>query len=118
MRFQRGNEKALWWKILAHLQKQRKARVNVVICDSSTFKYHRHGGGKKGQQSKGRSISDLTTKLHLAITPEFHIIECYLSGGNRADISCADDLTACVSGCYIIEDKGYDSNSSYLFDVK
>ena len=29
----------------------------------------------------------LTTKLHLAITPDFHIVEGYLSGGNIADIS-------------------------------
>ena len=34
-----------------------------------------------------------------------------MSGGNRADISCANGLTASVSGCYIIEDKGYDSNN-------
>lgn len=47
-RFQRGNERALWWKILANLQKQRKAKMNIVICDSSSFKYHRHGGGQKG----------------------------------------------------------------------
>ena len=61
------------------------------------------------------SISGLTTKLHLAITPDFHIVEGYLSGGNIADISCADDLTACVSGCYIIEDKGYDSNKHRIY---
>jgi hypothetical protein len=48
--------------------------------------------------------------LHLAITPDFQVIEGYLSGGNKADISCADELTARVSGCYILEDKGYDSN--------
>ena len=30
-RFQRGNDRALWWKILAHLQKQRKVTMNVVI---------------------------------------------------------------------------------------
>jgi hypothetical protein len=53
--------------------------------------------------------------LHLAITPEFHIVEGYLSGGNRADISCADGLTAFVSGCYIIEDKGYDSNNHRIY---
>ena len=51
MRFQRGNEKSLWWKILSNLQKQKKATMNVVICDSSTFKYHRHGGGQKGGNS-------------------------------------------------------------------
>lgn len=53
--------------------------------------------------------------MHLAITPDFHIIESYLSGGNRADISCANDLTASVSGCYIIEDKGYDSNNHRMY---
>lgn len=58
----------------------------------------------------------MTTKLHLAITPDFRIVAGYLSGGNRADISCADNLTASVFGCYIIEDKAYDSNKhrSYL----
>ena len=60
-------------------------------------------------------MSGLTTKLHLAITPDFHIIEGYLSGGNQADISNADGLTAMVSGCYIIEDKGYDSNKHRIF---
>ena len=52
----------------------------------------------------------------MAITPDFRIVEGYLSGGNRADVACADDLTAAVFGCYIIEDKGYDSNKhrSYL----
>ena len=49
-------------------------------------------------------------KLHLAITPDFKIIEGFLTGGNRADISFADDLTAEVVGCWIIEDKGYDSD--------
>ena len=33
-----------------------------------------------------------------------------MTGGNRADISFADDLTAEVFGCWVIEDKGYDSN--------
>ena len=39
------------------------------------------------------------------------VIEGFLSGGNRSDICVANELTAEVSGCYIIEDKGYDSNS-------
>ena len=52
----------------------------------------------------------MTTKLHLAITPDFHIIDGFLTSGNTADISVADELTADVSGCYVIEDKGYDDN--------
>jgi transposase len=48
--------------------------------------------------------------LHIAITAEFHVIEGLLTGGNKADISVADELTAEVVGCYVIEDKGYDSD--------
>lgn len=44
------------------------------------------------------------------ITPDFQIIDGFLTGGNTADISVADQLTADISGCYVIEDKGYDSN--------
>ena len=52
----------------------------------------------------------MTTKLHLAITPDFQIIDGFLTGGNTADISVADSLTIDLSGCYVIEDKGYDSD--------
>lgn len=52
----------------------------------------------------------MTTKLHLAITPDFQIIDGFLTGGNIADISVADSLTIDLSGCYVIEDKGYDSD--------
>lgn len=54
----------------------------------------------------------MTTKLHLVLTPNLQIIDGFLTGGNAAYISVADTLTADVSGCYIIEDKGYDSNKS------
>ena len=57
MRFQRGNERALWWKILYHLQKKKKATMNVVICDSNTFKYHSHGGGQKGGDNLKEEVS-------------------------------------------------------------
>lgn len=57
MRFQRGNEKNLWWHILMNLQKSKKIKMNVVICDSSTFKYHRHGGGQKGGSNQKEEAS-------------------------------------------------------------
>jgi len=50
----------------------------------------------------------VTTKLHLAITAEAHVVEGLLTGGNVADITVADDLTAEVVGCYVVEDMGYD----------
>ena len=52
-RFYRGNEKSLWWKILLQLQQQKRIKMNVVLCDSSSFKLHRHGSGiKKGSNQK------------------------------------------------------------------
>jgi transposase len=50
----------------------------------------------------------VTTKLHLAITAEDHVVEGVLTGGNVADITVADALTAAVVGCYVVEDRGYD----------
>lgn len=39
-----------------------------------------------------------------------NIIEGFLSGGNRSNISFANDLTAEFFGCWVVEDKAYDSN--------
>lgn len=52
----------------------------------------------------------MTTKFHLSITADGHIVEGLLSGGNIADITEANDLTEDVYGCYVVEDKGYDSD--------
>lgn len=52
----------------------------------------------------------MTTKLHLAITPDYQIVEGQLTGGNVADITMADTLTAEIVGCYVVEDRGYDSD--------
>ena len=52
----------------------------------------------------------MTTKFHLSITSDGHIVEGLLSGGNVADITEANDLTEDVYGCYVVEDKGYDSD--------
>jgi transposase len=52
----------------------------------------------------------VTTKLHLAITAEAHFVEGLLTAGNVSDITVADELTADVVGCYVVEDRGYDSD--------
>ncbi len=52
----------------------------------------------------------MTTKLHLALTAEGHVVEGMLTGGQVADITIADELTAEVIGCYVVEDLGYDSD--------
>jgi len=65
---------------------------------------------KRGQLSRGRNRAGITTKLHLAITAENHVVEGLLTGGNVADITVANDLTADVVGCHVAEDMGYDSD--------
>lgn len=58
-RFHRGNAKGLWWNILLHLQQKKQIRMNVVLCDSSAFKVHRHGGGSKGgSRAKAAAVPD------------------------------------------------------------
>jgi hypothetical protein len=57
--------------VVMSLQKDRKAKMNVVI--SSTFKYHRHVGGQ-GSGQKAKPPNYIWRSL-------FHIIEGFLSGG-------------------------------------
>jgi transposase len=65
-------------------------------------------GDKEGQYARGVNRAGVTTKLHLAITAEDHFVEGLLTGGNVSDITVADDLTADVVGCYVVEDMGDD----------
>ncbi len=49
------------------------------------------------------------------MTVDGHIVEGMLSGGNVADISVANQLLDDVYGCYVLEDKGYDSDPHRQF---
>lgn len=52
----------------------------------------------------------MTTKLHLLITAEGHIVEGFLTAGNVSDITVAQSLTSDVFGCHVVLDMGYDSD--------
>lgn len=52
----------------------------------------------------------MTTKLHLLITAEGHVVEGFLTAGNIPDITVADQLVADVYGCHVVLDMGYDSD--------
>jgi transposase len=53
----------------------------------------------------------VTTKLHLAITADGHLVEGFLTGGNISDVTVAEQLFAGVFECYVVEDMGYDSDA-------
>lgn len=52
----------------------------------------------------------MTTKLHLLISAEGHIIDGFLTAGNVSDITVAESLVADVFGCHVVLDMGYDSD--------
>lgn len=52
----------------------------------------------------------MTTKLHLLITAEGHVVEGFLTAGNVSDITVAESLTADVFCCHVVLDMGYDSD--------
>jgi IS5 family transposase len=56
----------------------------------------------------------MSTKLHLVVTSDGHVVDGFLSGGNRNDIAAAEELTEGVYGCYVVEDRGYDSNKNRI----
>ncbi len=53
----------------------------------------------------------MTTKLHVAMTADGHVVEGCLSAGNVADITVAESLFADVFGCHVVLDRGYDSDA-------
>lgn len=53
----------------------------------------------------------MTTKLHLAITAEGHLVEGMLTGGQIHDVTVADDLLDDVVSCHVVADRGYDADA-------
>lgn len=45
------------------------------------------------------------------MTADGQVVEGFLSPGNVSDIAVADELYADVFGCYVVEDRGYDSDT-------
>jgi transposase len=55
-------------------------------------------------------VSGITTKLHLVTTAQGHVIDGFLTGGNVHDVSVAGEAVSDIYGCYVLADKGYDSD--------
>ena len=52
----------------------------------------------------------MSTKLHLLITAEGHVVEGFLTAGNVSDITVAESLLSDVFCCHVVLDRGYDSD--------
>ncbi len=52
-RFKRASDRGVWWKILILLQQNKRLTMHVVMADSTTIAFHRHGGVSKGGSIAG-----------------------------------------------------------------
>ncbi len=69
---------------------------------------------KHGCQSLGRSRGGFSTKIHLATDALGNAIRFILTGGQRNDITQAEQLLENLFPDYVIADKGYDSDKFVL----
>ncbi len=69
---------------------------------------------KEGAQSLGRSRGGFSTKIHLATDALGNALRFILTGGERNDITQAEQLIENLSADYVIADKGYDSEAFVL----
>lgn len=59
LRFKKGSDRGIWWDILVKLQQDKRLTMNIVMADSTTIKFHRHGGGLKGgSKVRGEVLAD------------------------------------------------------------
>ena len=65
---------------------------------------------KHGAQSLGRSRGGFSTKIHLATDALGNAIRFILTGGERNDITQAEQLIENFSANAVLADKGYDAN--------
>jgi len=69
---------------------------------------------KEGAQSLGRSRGGFSTKIHLATDALGNALRFILTGGERNDITQAEQLIENFAADYVIADKGYDSEAFVL----
>ena len=75
----------------------------------------RCGSAKKhGAQSLGRSRGGFSTKIHLATDALGNALRFILTGGERNDITRAEELIENFAADYVIADKGYDAEAFVL----
>jgi transposase len=65
---------------------------------------------KHGHQSLGRSRGGFSTKIHLCCDALGNALRFILTGGERNDITQAENLIENFAAAFVLADKGYDAN--------
>ncbi len=108
-RYNRWSRKGVFQRIFEHLQ---DPDTEWLFLDSSVLRAHQHSAGaeKSGEQSIGRSVGGLNTKIHAGVDGLGNPQVLILTPGQEADVTQAKDLVESVlKPQVVIGDKGYDS---------
>jgi transposase len=85
-----------------------------VMIDATIVRAHACAAGyKKGQyeeQGLGRSKGGFTSKIHTLVDALGNSLKFIITGGNRNDITQAQELIKNIKDANILGDKGYDSD--------
>jgi transposase len=73
---------------------------------------------KHGEQSLGRSRGGFSTKVHVATDALGNAIRFILTGGQRHDITQAEQLLDHLIADYLLADKGYDADNFIVLLTK
>lgn len=82
------------------------------MIDATIVRAHQDSSriSEKESQGFGRSRGGLTSKIHLIVDALGLPIDFSITGGDRHDITQANELLKNKESTYVIGDKGYDSN--------
>jgi len=85
------------------------------MIDATIVKAHPHAAGcliaEQENEALGRSKGGFTTKIHAVVDALGLPVDVRLTGGNRNDITQAEDLMKDKAPRKLIGDKGYDSDA-------
>ena len=87
-RFRRWCLKGVWGRIVRRLTPE-PVDGEVLLLDSTILRAHQHSTcwrGTLARRAIGRSRGGLGTKLHVVITPRWHLRGHAVTAGQRADI--------------------------------
>lgn len=110
-RFKAWADKGIWGDLMNCVS---DIDLSIVMIDSTIVRAHACSAGyKKGgneQEALGRSKGGFSTKIHAIVDAVGKPIKFILTGGNRNDITQAENLVEGMSNTTVLADKGYDSD--------
>ena len=115
-RFDAWSKKDIWRAL--HISCIEDPDMESIMIDATIVRAHACASGyKKGQQESqglGRSKGGFTSKIHAKVDALGNPLKFINTPGQRSDMTQAEALTRDAKNCYVLADKGYDSDNLRL----